>query len=252
MQAFISIFNLSLFLLSALIFSGSAHAQSISTPEQDDDIVSSPYSGYGEFNNDEDEAQDEHFFQYGRFFGVGLGIGATSPTGNAGRIYQGGFPTLDFRLICWLDFNFALALGIQNSKHSYDIQPDGATSVNLFRLIPQIRYYFDTHNLSAPISFVGPYLIAGAGIYRRTDNIGAGSASTTTAGVVQEEQGMGFNLGAGLELTLKPKKTFLNIEGMAHFVNFNDQFDSKFNTTAGIPDKSGSWFSISAILLFTW
>lgn len=183
---------------------------------------------------------------------MGLGGGFTSASGNAGRLYQGGFPTLDFQLVYWFDFHFAFSLGIQNSKHSYDVQPDGLTSVNLFRFIPQIRYYFDTHDLSAPLAFVGPHLLAGAGIYKRTDNIGSGTGATTTGGTIQEEQAVGFNAGLGFELTLKPKKTFLDLNAAAHFVSFNDQFDTKFASTGGIPDKTGTWYSFGMMLLFTW
>lgn len=230
-----------------------AESNPAKTPtSSEDDIVSGPFSGYGEFGSSEDEAEDEKFFQYGRFFGIGLGTGVTAPTGNAARIYQGGFPTLNFKLLYWFDFNFALSLGIENSKHAYDIQPDGLTFVNLFRFVPQLYYYFDTHNLSAPLTFIGPHLIVGGGLYKRSDNIGAGNGSTITGNITQEEQAIGFNTGFGLELTIKPKRTFIDIQGVMHFVSFNDQYDNRFARTAGIPDKRGNWVSGNITLLFTW
>ncbi len=223
----------------------------LNTNPNDEEIVTGPYSGYGEFGSGDDQIEDERFFQYGRFFGVGIGLGATSASGNAGRIYQGGFPTLDFRLQYWFDFNFALTLGLQNSKHSYDIEPDGLTSVNHFRTIAQVVYYLDTHNMSAPLTFIGPHFMVGGGLYRRTDNIGSGNATSNTTPTIQEESVMGFNAGLGIELTLKPKRTYLQFETLMHFVNYNDMYDPKF-ASEGIPDKTGYWYSFSAVLLFTW
>lgn len=214
-----------------------------------DEIISGPFSEYGEFDSSEDEAADERFFQFGRFFGVGLGFGSTIATGNAGLLYQGGFPTVDFRIDYWFDFQFALQFDIANSKHNYDVQPDGLTDVNLFRTLIQVKYYLDTRDLSAPITFVSPHLIAGGGFYRRTDNVTGTDA--TIANTTETVNAFGFNAGVGLELTLKPKKTYLQFEGIMHFVQFSDQFDQKF-ARSGIPDKTGAWISAGVSILWTW
>lgn len=220
-------------------------------PGNDEEILSGPFSEYGEFDSSEDEAEDERFFQYGRFFGIGLGIGNTTPTGNAGKLYQGGFPTVDFRISYWFDFNFALNVNVQNSTHSYDVAPDGLTSVNFFRLLMQIKYYFDTRNLSAPITFVGPHLIAGGGLYRRTDNIGSGTGDATIANTIESVNAFGFNFGAGFELTLKPKKTYLQLEALVHMVSFRDQLDPRFRES-GIRDRTGAWITTVLAIMWTW
>lgn len=217
----------------------------------EDEIISGPFSEYGEFDSSEDEAEDEKFFQFGRFFGIGLGAGMTTAMGNAGKLYQGGFPTVDFRVNYWFDFHFALQVDVQNSKHNYNILPDGPSEVNLFRVLFDVKYYFDTHDLSAPITFIGPHLIAGGGFYQRTDNIGAGIGSSATGNSLQAQTAFGFNFGAGLELTLKPRKTYLQFEALAHMVSFGDQFDPKFKD-AGIPDRTGMWISAGIALLWTW
>lgn len=216
-----------------------------------DDIISGPFSEYGEFDSAEDEAQDEKFFQYGRFFGVGLGVGDTTATGNAGQIYQGGFPTVDFNLDYWFDFQFAMRLVVENSKHTYDLAPDGLTPVNLLRVSAQVLYYFDTRDLSAAITFVGPHVILGGGFYQRTDNIGAGSGNSVTANSINTQTAFGFNAGLGLELTLKPKKTYLQFEAVGHFVQFGDQYDQRF-VQDGIPDRSGIWITTTVGIMWTW
>ncbi|MBI3542376.1 MAG: hypothetical protein HY075_03765 [Deltaproteobacteria bacterium] len=216
-----------------------------------DDIISGPFSEYGEFDSSEDEEADEKYFQYGRFFGVGLGVGETTATGNAGKLYQGGFPTIALRIDYWFDFQFALRMEIENSKHSYNVAPDGLTDVNFFRVLFQIRYYFDTRDLSAPITFIGPHLFAGGGFYQRTDNVGSGEATSATQGSVQQTQSFGFTFGGGFELTLKPKKTYLQLEASAHMVQFGDDFDPKFKA-AGIPDRTGTWLQAMIGIMWTW
>lgn len=256
MQGCISIFK-SLVALTFLLSLGVSTTATAAERRSDDpnvggdEIISGPFSEYGEFDSSEDEAADERFFQFGRFFGVGLGVGNTIATGNAGLLYQGGFPTVDFRINYWFDFNFVLQLDIQNSKHNYDVQPDGLTDVNLFRTLFQIKYFIDTRNLSAPITFISPHLIAGGGFYRRTDNVGSGSSDATVANVTESVNAFGFNAGLGMELTLKPKKTYLQIEGLMHFVQFSDSRDQRF-AAQGIPDKSGAWISAHVAIMWTW
>lgn len=144
-----------------------------------------------------------------------------------------------------------MTLNVQNSRHSYDIQPDGLTEVNFFRTLLQVKYYIDTKDLSAPITFVGPHLIGGGGFYQRTDNIGSGSGNATVAGTVVTNQTFGVHFGGGLELTLKPRKTYLDFEFLGHFVQFSDQFDSKFSD-AGIADRTGIWMTAVVALMWTW
>ncbi len=217
-------------------------------PAETDDsgsFLSGPFSEYGEFEN-EDEESDEKFFQYGRFFGVGLGLGFTAPMGNAGKLYQGGFPTLDFRLNYWFDFLVALQISVRNSKHSYDVLPDRQTSTNLFRLLAQVKYYFDTKDLAAPITFVSPHIIFGGGYYQRTDTFAELKES-------ENSSTFGLNAGIGFELTFKPKKMYLQIESTANVMTFSDAYDPKYmNSGAGIDDRTGIWFDTVVAIMWTW
>src|SRR4051812_6901711 len=88
---------------------GAPSAGKASQPE-DEDFTGSPFTEYGEFNEDADEAADAKFFQYGRLFGISLGGGYQGAGGNRGLLWQGGFPNIDFKLHYWFDFNFALDL----------------------------------------------------------------------------------------------------------------------------------------------
>ena len=72
-----------------------------------------------------------------------------------------------------------------------------------------------------------------------------------TANSIQQENAFGFNFGAGLELTLKPKKTYLQLEGMMHMVTFGDSMSPEF-APVGIPDKTGNWMSAIVAIEWTW
>ncbi|MBI3542967.1 MAG: porin family protein [Deltaproteobacteria bacterium] len=178
-----------------------------------------------------------------RRFGVGFGAGYMAPTGNAGFIYNDNRgPSLDLRAAYWLDPRIAIQLSAENSKHGYNLQPDGLTDVNLFRISLQAKYYFDTT--------IRPHLIAGVGSYWRTDTIGVGSfASNENAKVSQNA--MGFNFGAGIEFEVLPGKASLQLEAVAHDVAFADDRDPKF-MEAGVADRTGLWIVTQAALVFTW
>lgn len=249
MQEHIFIFKYK-FLIFILLFSSRLFAQETEDSVKDE-IISGPYSEYGEFESSDDEDSNERFFQYGRFFGIGMGAGYTFATGNAGKLYQGNGIMLDFRLQYWFDFQFALQLGIQNSKHTYNVAPHGLSDVNLFRTLFHIKYYIDTHDLSAPLTFIGPHVMVGGGFYQRTDNIGSGGGDSTISDTLDQQNAFGINFGGGLEITLKPKKVYLQIQTLIHLVQFKDDLTSKFRSS-GIQDRTGNWIASGATLMWTW
>jgi hypothetical protein len=223
-----------------------------STDTKEDDFQQTPYTRFGEFQSEEEEAEDTRFFQFGRFFGLGLGVGYQGATGNRGTLYQGGFPALEAKVLYWFDFNTAVALSLYNAKHNFSGKiDDNATTerydVNLFRLGADFRYYFDTKDLTASLTFSNPYLTAGIGNYRKTQTeIGGGETGIT------QDSSYGFTLGAGLEFIVAPKKTYFNLEAKVHSVTFNDTGSKVELSGNTLDDTSGLFFSIVGSLLFTW
>lgn len=221
---------------------------------EEDDFKSTPYTSFGEFN-DEEEAEDTRFFQYGRFFGVSLGLGYEGATGNKGSLFTGGIPAFEARVHYWFDFNFALTLGIYSAKHQYTGLKNTTSNdttrskhdVNIFRFGAELRYYFDTRDATAPVTFAGPFLIIGVGSYAKSEN------SLEDAGVVFKDNALGLSLGAGLEFPLKPRKSYLNLETKFHSVSFNDT-GLPIMTANGraVPDSSGLLFTVMASVLFTY
>lgn len=236
----------------ALAAAGDSRTQ---TPEEDD-YGDTPFTRYGEFNDEEEEAADTAFFQYGRLFGVSLGAGFEGVSGNRGALYQGGFPQVELKVHYWFDFNFGLDLTVSTVQHTYEIK-DPTTPQSLVgrykavinRLGLDMKYYFDTKDLSAPISFANPYIFAGFGAFSKSET------STASSSDADIDSKLGFTAGAGLEFTIKPKKSYFYIEGKAHAVQFEDTTSDVLAGTTSSPhlaDRTGFFYAFSAGVLFTW
>lgn len=231
---------------------GSEAAQGRTQQPEEDDFKQTPFTSFGEFN-DEEEAEDTRFFQYGRFFGVSLGLGYEGALGNRGSLYTGGMPAFELRVHYWFDFNFALTLGIYSAKHQYTGKKEDADTAstkhdfNLFKFGAELRYYFETRDATAPVTFAGPFLIVGLGNYSKSEN------DITDPASLQKDSALGLSFGAGLEFPLRPRKSYLNLETKFHAVSFNDT-GLPITTVSGntIDDTSGMFFTVLASVLFTY
>lgn len=227
-------------------------AQGRTQQPEEDDFKQTPFTTFGEFN-DEEEAEDTRFFRYGRFFGVSVGLGYEGAMGNRGSLYTGGVPAFELRVHYWFDFNYALTLGIYSAKHQYTgarVDSDLSTTkhdFNLFKYGAELRYYFDTRDATAPVTFAGPFLILGVGNYSKSEN------DITQPDSVQKDTAIGLSFGGGLEFPLRPRKSYLNLEGKFHAISFNDT-GLPVTTSSGrvVNDTSGMFFTMLASVLFTY
>lgn len=212
-------------------------------PNLDDALSTSPYADYGAFNEDVEEADYAKFLQYGRFFGISAGFGYHSATGNRGLLWNGGFPMVDLRVHYWFDFQFALDIAFSSASHFFS---SGSSTVNVSMTYfgVDLKYYFNTANLSAPLTFASPYLIVGGGSFSKTEAV----LSTNTS---EPDSAFGFLVGAGLEFLLAPKKSYFLLEARLYGVGFKDQFSSA-PAGSGIDDLTGAFFSITGSVMFTW
>ncbi len=218
-------------------------SEKVYQPEESD-FSNTPYTQFGEFNEAEEEDSLSRFFQYGRFFGVSLGLGFQGVTGNRGVVYQGGFPMIDFKVHYWFNFNFALNLGFSTVNHFYVLN-GSTTDVNMVRAGVDLKYYFDVRNLSAAISFMNPFLLVGAGGFNKTD-------SNTSGGTVEPDSALGVDAGAGVEIVVKPRYVYVDLEGKYNFVKFRDTFDTSFRNAFGVSDLTGGFYTFTISVLFTW
>ena len=203
---------------------------------------SSPYLDYGDFNSSDEEDTDTLYFQYGRFFGVSLGLGYQTATGNRGLLYAPAFPRVDIQLHYWFDFQFAMALGVFFATHNFTDQGT-TTTVKLLGYGVDLKYYFDVRNASAAISFANPFLVFGAGEMSKTQ-------STITSTAPDSDSSFTVGIGGGFEFPISYKKTYLILEGKYNTQSFADTAEPKYSDR--VPDLSGGFFSLMAHLLFTW
>ena len=223
------------------------------TEPEDDDYKQTPYTSFGEFGDDE-EAEDTKFFQYGRFFGVSLGLGYEGATGPRGHLSPGGLTEFALRVHYWFDFNFALTLGIYSAKHQYtgfkESSGGGPTQkndVDIFEFGAELRYYFDTKDATAPVTFAGPFLTIGAGNYSKSET------DISSPDSVTKDTALGISFGGGLEFPLKPRKVYLDLEAQFRSISFNDDgLPVTASNGKVIKDSSGMLFTMMASVLFTY
>lgn len=255
MPAFISISNfiLSAFLLvlsTSIAWSDDAPGPATSAPQigqpEEEDFSASPYTKYGEFQDIEDEEEETLFFQYGRFFGVSLGLGQQGAMGNRGGVWQGGFPMFSVKVHYWFDFNFALALEYSTGSQYFEGGREGGHhDVKLSRMGVDLKYYVETKDVSAAIAFASPYLLFGIGNYTKSE-------AEESVDAAADENSFGVDFGGGLEFTLKPKKTFFTLEGKLHSVQFEDTYSRRYLSVLGREDMSGLIYTFVGSFLFTW
>lgn len=212
---------------------------------EEDDFSSTPYTEYGEFNEEEDEAAETRFLQHGRFFGVSLGLGYEGVLGNRSLLWQGGFPAVELKLHYWFDFNLAMDLGFYTASHFYEtsVRNAGHVDAYIFRLGVDVKYYFDTKNVAAPISFAHPYVLLGAGSFSKTET--SQTQATTTP-----DSAFGLSFGGGLEFVMSPRKTYFALEAKVHPLTFKDTYTPDY--LPSIDDLTGVFYTVMGSILFTW
>jgi hypothetical protein len=221
---------------------------SFSAPEKinTDDFTETPHTKYGEFYSTDHEEADSLFYQFGRFCGFSIGTGANFVTGNRGLLWQGGFPTFDIRVHYWFDFNYSLNIGFFTAAHRYSttVESLGNVNINFFALTLHLRYYLDTKNLSAPITFANPYITFGGGIFYKTEDI-------ISASLKNNDSSTGLTGGLGFEFVINPQFTYVDLDARVHYVRFLDYYSTRFQST-GISDLTGLFITLTGSVLFTW
>ncbi|MBU6375091.1 MAG: outer membrane beta-barrel protein [Bdellovibrionales bacterium] len=225
--------------------SGSTPAEPRASQPEDQDLRGTPYTEYGEFNEQTIEDEFTRFLQYGRFVGVSIGAGYAGATGNRGLRYQGGFPSYELKLNYWFSFDFALEMGVSSSNFFLPLNNNESRDINILRVGLDLKYYIPVQNLSAPLTFANPFFTLGFGNLRKSEKIEAEEA-------VNVDSTVALDFGAGLEFTLNPRRTYFYLSGKYHLSRFADSSTTKFQASDGIDDLSGHLFDFTMGFLFTW
>ena len=205
--------------------------------------TSTPYLDYADFSLNEEEAEDTQYFQYGRYFGVSLGLGYQTATGNRGKLYTAAMPRIDARIQYWFGFNFAADMGIFLADHTY-FNGSANTRVKMIGYGVHLKYYFDVKDASAVISFSNPHLIGGLGVISKNESTSLNTSTPDT------DSTFSVDFGAGLEFPIIYKKTYFNLEVLYHTQNFIDTDEDQ--NPGNLPDRSGGFLTLMGHFMFVW
>lgn len=177
-----------------------------------------PFSDYSEFEESEDEEADINFFRNGRLFNMGMIVGSRSFTDVASKIYR---PSSAFGLFAtyFFDLRFALQFSFTTGDHVFAIvHPEGSVSGNLSITSTSfnVKYYFNTQNVTRGLASLNPYIIGGFSQFNRTFTI----IGDDTFG---RDASSGSSLGLGLEIPMLRNKMYLGVEGSYYMVNFPNE-----------------------------
>lgn len=239
----------------------------------DDDDLNIGGDIFSDFNEDVENAQlveDERFYRYGRFFSFNISLGLTTFDGNRGIAYENQPPSYGLSFTFFKDFQNALGLGMEYSRHSMFLKdpvegfptgncgtsqnqacPPGAVDIDMLRVFFSYRYYIDTSNLGTAITYSNPYLITRIEYWYQTNEYVDQSQLDKDAG-----GGLGVGLGGGLEFPITLRDSYIGVEVLWHSVNF---FDKNANTYApkttggyGFDDMKGNVYTTMVSYIFNW
>lgn len=221
---------------------------------------------FSDFNEDLEAAnvlENERFYRYGRFFSVNLGAGITTFTGNRGKAYDDNHPTFHLSVNYFLDFQNAILLGVEYSKHTmvidsltqtFDTSNVGAVVTDMTRLFTGYKYFIDTTDLGTAVTYSNPYVVGRLEYWYQTNKFVDHPELPN-----QKGGGIGTGLGFGLEFPVELKSSYINVEFLYHIVNFFDKYTQDYrqipNNTAsryGYKDLTGNVLTLIVSYNFTW
>jgi hypothetical protein len=248
--------------------------------EMDDDITLGGTGGdiFSDFNEDLESSQvleDERYYRYGRFFSVNLGGGMTTFSGNRGKAYDDNHPTFHLSVNYFLDFQKAILLGVEYSKHTMVLDTAvngfpsraelGAVVTDMTRLFVGYKYFIDTTDLGTAITYSNPYFIGRLEYWYQTNTY------LDQVDLNKEKGGgLGTGLGVGLEFPIELRQSYVSVEFLYHVVNFFDKYTQKYRqdprrtppadtasgndgkSTYGFEDLTGNVFTLIISYNFTW
>lgn len=230
----------------------------------DDDDLNVGGDIFTDFNEDVENAklvEDERFYRYGRFFSFNASLGLTTFDGNRGIAYENLPPSFGISFTFFKDFQNALGLGVEFSKHSMFLKDPvkafpndsapGLVEISMLRVFLAYRYYIETANLGTAITYSNPYLIGRMEYWYQTNKYVDQTDLPREAG-----GGLGFGMGFGLEFPIEIKESYIGLEFLLHTVNFPDKNTQKYAPVQaggyGFENLNGNAYSTMVSYVFNW
>lgn len=205
-----------------------------------------PFSDYSEFDEASDEEADINFFRNGRFFTVGFSLGMRGFTDQLNQVYSSA-PTYGLFISYFFDLRLAMELGFQTGDHDFEVKTATERlggNVSLTFIHVNLKYYFNTQNVTRGLADLNPYILGGFSQVYRTYSIEGSD-------VLSREATVGVNGGAGIEIPIMRRKAFIGAQATYRYVNFKDENTPITNTTTGTTygvKPKGDSFDVLGIL----
>ena len=238
----------------------------------DDDDLNVGGDIFSDFSEDVEDAkivEDERFYRFGRFFSFNVSLGLTTFDGNRGLAYDNAPPTYGLSFTFFKDFQTALGLGFEFSKHSMFLKdavlafpdktgscapngcPPGMVDIDQLRVFFSYRHYIDTSNLGTAITYSNPYFIVRMEYWYTTNEFIDQSELPKESG-----GGLGSALGFGLEFPIEIKESYIGLEFLFHSVAFFDKNTQNYAPLTeggyGFQDLGGNVYSTMVSYIFNW
>jgi hypothetical protein len=208
-----------LFAALCLIFSMQAVAQ------YDGDDVYDPFADYSEFEEDSQEEADINFFRNGRFFNISLLMGGHMFTKGMAQNVDAS-PAPGIAMTYFFNLRLALQFSYAYSQHVLGPIPTGAANptdpqtiegnMGLTSISFDLKYYFNTANVTRGLADLNPYIIGGF-----SQNSRAFSYVDQT--IVGKDDGAGLDLGVGIEIPVSRNEMFIGAQFTYTYVNFSTE-----------------------------
>jgi len=177
-----------------------------------------PFIDYNEFEIADEEEADINFFRHGRFVTAGLVIGQRSFTEGMADIFSDDV-TYGLFLSYFFDMRFALQFGWTTGSYPISVSGGGVPATGdakINGLSVDLKYYLNTQNVTKGLGALNPYFIGGFTSFSRESKVD----SQPEFG---KDSGMGFNMGAGIEVPMMRNKMYFGAQVAYHLVNFPDE-----------------------------
>ncbi len=221
-------------------------APGILVAQSDGDDAYDPFADYSEFEEAMEEEEEINFFRNGRLFTLGFIGGYRTFTGNLAKIYSGD-PAFGLFMSFFFDLRFALQFGFLTGSHSLSIKGPNEHilgTVNLTDISFNLKYYFNTQNVTRGLADLNPYIFAGASHLMRTRTV------DSSADLVAKDSAWGFNGGLGIEIPIMRNKMFIGLQGAYQLINFADEnkYVRESDDVTRIIKPSGDSYTVLGIL----
>lgn len=213
--------SLLLLVLFASLFHQQIHAQTADIDEGFD-----PFADYNENEQSAEEEADINFFKNGRFLTLGLMLGYRGFTDGFSQAYSAA-PSWGVQFSYFFDLQIATSLSYSISDSSVEFKSyndaaltsvsetyTGTVNIQTFDL--NMKYYFNTENVTRGLADLSPYVLVGVGQFTRTYNLNRSLA-------IAPDRPFGFKLATGIEIPMMRHRGYLGLQLTYHYVQFPDE-----------------------------